>query len=113
MHKPDEEYQLMLDKLKMICKQKNITHYALAKATGMSTSSISCLMKGKTKPYIYTMLIICDALDVSIAELLENGSFGCDTEEENLIRDFRCLSQEKKRMLRVYADMLLQYNGEL
>lgn len=60
MYNPDEDYQVMLAKLKTICQNKNITQYALAKATGMSTSSISCLMRGETKPYIYTVLTICD-----------------------------------------------------
>ena len=46
MYNPDEDYQVMLAKLKTICQNKNITQYALAKATGMSTSSISCLMRG-------------------------------------------------------------------
>lgn len=58
MYNPDEDYQAMLTKLKTICKNKNITQYALAKATGMSTSSMSCLMRGETKPYIYTVLTI-------------------------------------------------------
>ena len=47
MYNPDEDYQAMLTKLKAICKNKNITQYALAKATGMSTSSMSCLMREK------------------------------------------------------------------
>ena len=57
---------VQIAKLKTICQNKNITQYALAKATGMSTSSISCLMRGETKPYIYTVLTICDALNVTI-----------------------------------------------
>ena len=71
MYNPDEDYQVMLAKLRTICQNKNITQYALAKATGMSTSSLSCLMRGETKPYIYTVLTICDALNVTIADLLE------------------------------------------
>ena len=119
MYNPDEDYQVMLAKLRTICQNKNITQYALAKATGMSTSSLSCLMRGETKPYIYTVLTICDALDVTIADLLEKqaseyGEDGEDDEDvENLTRAYRCLSPEKKQMLKVYMDMLLQYNGDL
>lgn len=111
MYNPDEDYQVMLAKLKTICQNKNITQYALAKATGMSTSSISCLMRGETKPYIYTVLTICDALNVTIADLLERQ--GYDENLEGLIETYRCLSPENKRMLKVYLDMLLHYNGEL
>lgn len=111
MYNPDEDYQVMLAKLKTICQNKNITQYALAKATGMSTSSLSCLMRGETKPYIYTVLTICDALNVTIADLLERQ--GDDENLEGLIETYRGLSPEKKKMLKVYMDMLLHYNGEL
>ena len=97
MYNPDEDYQAMLTKLKAICKNKNITQYALAKATGMSTSSMSCLMRGETKPYIYTVLTICEE----------------DEDVREMIEAYQCLSPEKKRMLKVYMDMLLQYGGEL
>lgn len=110
----DEEYQIMLNKLKMICKQKNMTQYALAKATGMSISSISNLMKGETRPYIYTLLMICDALNISLGELITDvGSLENDEDEGWLIRNYRCLSPEKRRMLKVYVDMLMQYNGKI
>ena len=113
MYNPDDDYQLMLAKLKLICNQKNITQYALAKATGMSTSSMSCLMRGATKPYVYTVLTICDALDVTIADLLEKQVPEYGEDEEILISAYRSLPPEKKRMIKVYMDMLLQYNGEL
>ena len=62
MYTPDKDYQHMLDKLNILRKQKNISKYALAKATGMSTSSMSNLLNGKTKPYLYNMLLICNVL---------------------------------------------------
>lgn len=111
MYNPDADYQVMLAKLRTICQNKNITQYALAKATGMSTSSLSCLMRGEMKPYIYTVLTICDALNVTIADLLERQ--GDDEDLEDLIEAYRCLSPEKKKMLKVYMDMLLQYSGDL
>lgn len=113
MYKSEEEYQLMLGKLKEICKQKNMSQYALAKATGMSTSSMSSLMKGETRPYIHSMLMICEALDVSIGELFDNKVSGDDVDEETFTRIYRCLTPEKRKVLKVYMDMLMQYNGEL
>lgn len=113
MYDPDIDYQVMLAKLREICQNKNITQYALAKGTGISTSSMSCLMRGETKPYIYTVLTIYDALDVTIADLLKNQVSEYSEDEEVLISAYRSLSPEKKRMIKVYMDMLLQYNGEL
>ena len=113
MYNPDQEYQNMLQKLKMICRQKRISQYALAKATGMSTSSISSIMSGRTKPYIYTLLMICDALGVSIHELFAHEDTGIDPEEALMLRLYRQLPKEKQGQLKRYADMLYQYKGEL
>lgn len=70
-------------------------------------------MRGETKPYIYTVLTICDALDVTIADLLEKEASEYGEDVENLISAYRCLSPEKKRILKVCMDILLQYSGEL
>lgn len=112
MYNPDEDYQRVLDKLNAICKQKNMSKYALAKATGMSSSSISSLLNGETKPYVYTMLLICNALEVPMGELFEKGDFDCETEEQ-IINAYRSMPPEKQRMLQIYADMLSKYDGEL
>lgn len=111
MYNPDEDYRLMLERLKSICKQKNKTQYAIAKRTGISTSSMSNLMKGDSRPYLYTMLLICDALDISIRELFESNDTGGTAEEEQIITAYRIMSPEKRRALKIYADMLQQYNG--
>lgn len=110
MYTPDKDYQHMLDKLNILRKQKNISKYALAKATGMSTSSMSNLLNGKTKPYLYNMLLICNVLQVSLGELIEKDNY---ENEEWLISAYRTMSPEKQRMLQVYADMLLHYDREM
>ena len=112
MYDPDKEYRNMLEKLKMICGQKHVSQYALAKATGMSTSSINSLMKGETKPYIYTILMICGALDISIQELFSEERTDGDPDEKALLRLYRLLSEEKREQLQRYADMLYQYREE-
>ena len=110
MYTPDKDYQHMLDKLNILRKQKNISKYALAKATGMSTSSMSNLLNGKTKPYLYNMLLICNVLQVPLGELLEKDNY---ENEEWLISAYRTMSPEKQSMLQVYADMLLHYDREM
>lgn len=113
VYDPENDYQIMLNRLKEICRKKKMTQYALAKATKMSSSSLSYLMNGETKPYITTLLIICKALNISIGDLFENSSTEFSEEEETLVHTYRCLSLEKKKMLMVYIDMLLTYEGEI
>lgn len=112
MYNPEEDYQCMLDKLNIIREQKNISKYALAKATGMSTSSMSNLLNGKTKPYVYTLLLICETLHISIGELFEKENTACE-DEELIIGLYRIMSLEKQRMVKLYVDMLSQYGSEV
>ena len=68
---------------------RSITYYFLAKSTGLSQSSISYMMRGKGKPYLYTILMICDAMDISLQDLIPNADEGTGIEEKSLIHTFR------------------------
>ena len=112
MYDSEKEYQMMFERLKDICKQRNITNYALAKATNLSNSSISNLMNGKTTPYVDTLLRICSAPDITIVELIgEDEKF--NAEEMILIQNYRGMSQEKRQLLKIYIEILEAYKGKI
>ena len=112
MYDSEKEYQMMFERLKDICKQRNITNYALAKATNLSNSSISNLMNGKTTPKVDTLLRICSALDITIVELIgEDEKF--NAEEMILIQNYRGMSQEKRQLLKIYIEILEAYKGKI
>ena len=108
---PDDEYECMLKRLKEICNERKISNYALAKYTGLSTSSISKLMNGETRPYLDTLLKICKTLRISLMELQEEDM--SDRPEEELVRKYRLMNDTKRNMANIYMDMLLSYNGSL
>mgnify|MGYP000018116695 CR=1 FL=1 len=108
MYGADEIYKDMLATLHKYCKEKKMTIYALAKATGLSTSSVSNLLKGTTKPYVYTLLLICEALSISINDLFAEKTEPLK-EEEKIISSYRKMSNKKKKMLVEYIKMLEQY----
>ena len=56
------------------------------------------------------MLLICAALDIPMIELFGEKE---NTEEQHIIQAYRMMPQEKKRMVRIYIDMLMGYNGNL
>lgn len=126
MYNPDEECKSMILSLKRLCEEKNMTPHALAKEAGIATSTISYLMNGKTKPQIYTVLLVCNVLGVRISELFsdsggvdeekqmhieEPGAHYITCEEEELLNFYRGLSDKKRELLRIYVDMLQQYEG--
>lgn len=123
MYDPDEECKAMIATIKRLCEQKDMTPHALAKEAGISSSTISYLVNGKTKPQVYTILVLCNVLGVRISDLFDNGVVSKEIsgsgiqyitcEEEKLLDCYRGLSDKKKELLRIYVDMLRQYEDEL
>lgn len=122
MYDPDEECKAMIATIKRLCEHKNMTPHVLANKAGMSTSTISYLVNGKTKPQIYTIPMLCNVLGVRISDLFDNvatteisgsGIQYITYEEEKLLDCYRGLSDKKRELLRIYVDMLRQYEDEL
>ena len=122
MYDPDKECKEMIETVKRLCEQKNITPHALAKQAGISTSTISYLVNGKTMPQVYTVLLLCNVLGVRISDLFDTVATTEISEsrvqyitydEEKLLECYRELSDKKRELLRIYVDMLRQYEDEL
>lgn len=121
MYNPDKTCKVMINRIKKICDQKKMTPYTLAKEAGVSTSTVSYLLSGRTKPQVYTLLLLCNVLDVSISELFEyEGSNQfidisetelqfITYEEKELLCKYRDFSYKKREMLKTYVEMLNQY----
>ena len=123
MYDPDEECKAMIAAIKRLCEQKNMTPHALAKEAGISTSTISYLVNGKTKPQVCTVLLLCNVLGVRISDLFDNNVVSTEIselgvqyitcDEEKLLNCYRELSYRKKELLKIYVDMLQRYDDEL
>ena len=70
MYNPDEECNKLIGRIEALCQERGITHNALAKEAGISTSTLSYLLSGKSTPYVYTIFQICNALKVPVEEIL-------------------------------------------
>lgn len=120
MYNVEEECKAMAATLKKLCEKEGMSPHAVAKKAGISTSTISYIMKGETNPQVYTLMQLCNALGVQIGDLFDGKdddvfeTVGYITrEEKELVDSYRCLSDKKKELLRIYADMLRRYDEEL
>lgn len=109
----------MICKIKHLCDRKHMNPSKLAKEARVSTSTISYLLNRKTNPRLDTILLICNALDVSIGELFtaetkSDNKFQPENRKrkEELLQGYWKLSDEKKAMLEEYLHMLEQYKEE-
>lgn len=110
MYNPDEACDEMINALNRICREKNISWNTLAKEAGMSSSTISYLMRGRSRPQVYTMLLLCNVLGVRFADLFDAPDVDANSmNEEKLLEAYRGLTTQKREMLWTYIDMLEKY----
>ena len=113
-YNPEQKCEDLIRKLREQCGNHNISYYALAKEADVSTSTLHALIAGKTKPYMYTVYKLCNALDISIMDILDDEDMPENTtelsaKEREIISTYRKYSRSKKRMLETYMRMLEQF----
>ncbi|MCM1115440.1 MAG: helix-turn-helix transcriptional regulator [Clostridium sp.] len=75
-------YELVVDRIYELCKEREITPNALSYLAGISQSTIKSILNGESKnPGIVTIKKICDGLDISIIEFFDTQKFR-DIEQE-------------------------------
>ena len=112
-YNPEEKSKELIQNINKICEMRGISHYTLAKRADVSTSTLHSLLAGKTKPYMYTVYRLCNALDMPISDLLiEAGNEKIENisrEEEELLLFYRNCSPSKRHLLELYMQMLAQF----
>lgn len=94
-YNPEEKYEQLVENIKLLCKERAISYYALAQKADISTSALHSMMTGKTKPYMYTVYKLCNALEIPISELLIDEE--CEEQE--------VLTFDELQMLAVYRQL--------
>ena len=107
------------ERMFQIMEEKQITQYRLSKMTGISTKTISDWRNKKTNPGADKIMVICEALQISPETLLTGRGRTEMSDslpyienepdkaaESQLINGFRSFSDEKRRRLMAYINML-------
>ena len=109
-YNPEKKSKELIQNIKKICEVREISYYTLARQADISTSTLHSLLSGKFRPYLYTVYKLCNALNISISELLletENETMqAISKEEQELLRFYRDCSLAKRYFLNIYVRML-------
>lgn len=125
MYYPEEECDKLIARIRRICKEKGVSNYALAKRSHVSSSTIHAILSGKSRPQVYTLLQMCNALEVTMEEVFAGGDDESvlvaqvveDPEEEapvcevsrcewEMLEHYRRLPEEKKEWVRACVEAL-------
>ena len=71
---PERECSKMVQRLRKICAAKGISVYAAARKANISVSTLNELLNEKTRPQLYTLYKICNALDIRIVDLFDDNA---------------------------------------
>ncbi|MGN0538993.1 MAG: helix-turn-helix domain-containing protein [Candidatus Fimenecus sp.] len=69
-------YDLVVQRIYELCRERNITPNALSYLAGISQSTVKSILNGESKnPGIVTLKKICDGLDISIVDFFDTDEF--------------------------------------
>ena len=112
-YNPEEKCEQLVENIKLLCKERAISYYALAQKADISTSALHSMMTGKTKPYMYTVYKLCNALEIPISELLIDEE--CEEQEVltfvelQMLAVYRQLSVGEKDLIHDVVKLLQGY----
>lgn len=74
----------MAERIKELCKKKNMSQYELAKRAGMTQSSISSLLNEGNVPKVSTLEKVCKGFGITLAQFFTIDGNVPDLSEEQL-----------------------------
>ena len=73
----DEMQKLLIQRIDDLCRKKGLGYYELSYRSAIPLSTLMHIMDGTTKnPGIFTILKICEGLNISLVEFLQIKEFG-------------------------------------
>ena len=111
MYDTKEKCRELAEKFKQLCAERGTTPYKIARHSGLSSSTVSCFLTGKTVPRIDTMMILCNQLGISITDIFDEREMVevHAQEEELILHTYRNLPEDKKKAVLEYLKMLDRY----
>ena len=101
------------ERIKDICKQKNIPVYLLEEECGLAKGYISKL--DKSNPTADKLYLICSYLNISMDYLItgHEGTESLSSDSQLLLSFFNSMDQKKRDQLLLQARVLLHSSEEL
>ena len=111
---PEQVCDNILKQIRKYSEMEGLTMSSLSREAGISASTLSDMMNKKTKPQVYTLLRICNALDVSIDVLIGQYIEVDDASERPtrklpMQRIYNNLPSWKRERVREYIEMIDEY----
>lgn len=113
-YNPEQVCENILNQIRKYSEKEGLTMSSLSKEAGISASTLSDMMNKRSKPQFYTLLKICNALDVSMDVLIGQYIEVDDPSERPtrrlpMQRIYNSLPSWKRERVREYIEMIDEY----
>lgn len=100
----------VLKRIEFLRKQKGWSVYKLCNEADLSPSALTNLYARNNYPSIPTVMKICDALQISLAEFFNENCKSCDLSpaEQEMLEKFRKLNNNEKTAVTGLIENLLE-----
>ena len=114
MYNTKEKCVEVARRFEQLCEERGTTPYKIARYSGLSSSTVSCFLTGKTVPRIDTMMMLCNQLGVSVTDIFDEREMAevHAQDEEIVLHTYRNLPKDKKKSFLSYLKMLDRYTEE-
>ena len=93
--------KISVERIFYVMEQKNIMQLELSRRTGIATSNISDWKKKKTYPQADCFLLICDALEITLDQLLTGK--GIDPEYKDADMDYEVTKADIRILKQIHS----------
>lgn len=109
LYNPDEECEKLVRKIRRLIDAKGMSIYNTAERARISPSTLNELLHKRSRPQMYTLFKLCNALEVPLKDMFDVETGELATDEEKLLFSYRHLPKWKREKLNEYIEMLIQY----
>lgn len=90
--------------------EKGWSIYKLAEMSDVTCSTLTNMFSRRTLPSLTTLMALCEAFNISLAEFFKTAeNIEPNTEELQLIEKYRHLSQDRKKLVK---DIIKEFNPD-
>ena len=71
-----KEQTVLINRVNELCRSKEYTYYALADKASIPFTTLTHILDGQSKnPGVFTIMKICDALEISLKDFFDTEDF--------------------------------------
>jgi len=93
-----------LERIEELCAERNWSYYKLAKASGITYSTLSTMIIKQNMPTLPTLLKLCNGFGISVTDFFDPGRKlnGLTEDQRECLSLFTALSDEDKKLTIAY-----------